>query len=122
MLSYFLIFDDDCPVCVKATQEVEKLDDLGVVRLVPLSAAAAPAGSSALSREKMANQMHLVSSDGRVWAGADAVARLARICPRSRNLGRFLSLPGVRQVARLIYGQVARHRLRLSRLIGHRTV
>lgn len=117
MLSYFLIYDDACPICIKASQQVKRLDDLGVLNLIPLSVTAAPAGRPALSPEKMASQMHLVCSDGRVWAGADAVARLASVCPRSRPLGRFLLLPGVRQVARLVYGRVAQHRLKLARLI-----
>jgi predicted DCC family thiol-disulfide oxidoreductase YuxK len=118
MLSYFLIYDDNCPVCVKASRQVKRLDDLGLVNLVPLSVAAAPEGRSGLSKDKMANQMHLVGSDGRVWAGADAVARLATVMPRSRLVGRILMLPLVRQAARLVYGQIARHRLKLTRLLG----
>jgi len=122
MLSYFLIYDDLCPICVKASRQVKKLDELGVVNLVPLSTAAIPQGRPVTSAEKMANQMHLVSSDGRVWAGADAVARLASVCPRSRSLGRLLMMPGVRHLARLVYGRVARHRLKLARLISRKTL
>lgn len=121
MLNYFLIYDDSCPLCIKATRQVQKLDDLGVVTLVPLSTSDVPSGRGALSPKRMASQMHLVCSDGRVWAGADAVARLASVCPRSRPLGRFLLLPGVRQIARLVYGRVARHRLRFSQLLRQKT-
>ena len=118
MKSYFLIYDDACPICVEATRRVQGFDDLGLINLVPLSLAAMPKGQPAPSPEKMANQMHLVCSDGRVWAGADAVGRLATVFPRSRLMGQFLMLPGVRQIARFVYSQVARHRLRLSSLIN----
>ena len=116
MKSYFLIFDDTCPVCLEAVRRVQRLDDLGLVSLVPLSTVAAPKSRSALSPDKLARQMHLVCSDGQVWAGADAVARLASICPRSRLAGEFLMLPRVRQIARAVYGLIARHRLKLARL------
>ncbi len=96
--------------------QVQRLDDLGLLSLMPLSSAGKPDGRPGPSPEKMASQMHLVCSDGRVWAGAEAVGKLATIFPRSRFLGRIILLPGIRQTARLVYGLVARHRLRLSKV------
>jgi predicted DCC family thiol-disulfide oxidoreductase YuxK len=46
--------------------------------------------------------------------GSEAVGRLAALYPRSRLLGRFISLPGMRVLARWVYGFVARHRKRLG--------
>jgi predicted DCC family thiol-disulfide oxidoreductase YuxK len=58
--------------------------------------------------------MQLVLGDGRVLAGADAVPELLR---RIRGLGwlaAFFALPGMRPLARRVYGWIARHRMRLS--------
>ena len=58
--------------------------------------------------------MQLVLPDGRVLAGADAVPELLR---RIRGLGwlaRVFDVPGMRPVARRVYGWIARNRMRIS--------
>jgi predicted DCC family thiol-disulfide oxidoreductase YuxK len=71
-----------------------------------------------VTREAAMRQMHAVLPDGRVFAGAEAAARIAS---RLRPLG-WLAwvyfIPGVRQLANLAYALVARHRYRL---FGRRT-
>ncbi len=114
MVDYYLIFDDTCPLCKRAAAGVRKLDTLGVVDLIPLSCAAMPGGRLLPSPELLANKVHLISRDGVIFAGADAVGQLAGLFPRSRMLGQFILLPGVRHVARRVYGAIARHRLKLS--------
>ncbi|MBU0985153.1 MAG: DUF393 domain-containing protein [candidate division Zixibacteria bacterium] len=114
MVSYFLIFDDHCPICRRAASRVRKLDTLGVVELVPLSCATMTGGQSLPSPELLANKVHLISREGTIFTGADAVGQLAGLFPRSRLLGQFILLPGVRQIARRVYSTIARHRLKLS--------
>ena len=58
--------------------------------------------------------MQLVLPDGRVLAGADAVPELLR---RIRGLGwvaTLFALPGMRPLARRVYGWIARNRMRIS--------
>lgn len=58
--------------------------------------------------------MQLVRPDGRVLAGADAVPELLH---RIRGLGwiaAVFALPGMRPLARRVYGWIARHRMRIS--------
>jgi predicted DCC family thiol-disulfide oxidoreductase YuxK len=57
--------------------------------------------------------MHVVLPDGRVFAGAEAAARIAF---RLRPLGWLAWIyyvPGVRQLANMAYALIARHRYRL---------
>jgi predicted DCC family thiol-disulfide oxidoreductase YuxK len=58
--------------------------------------------------------MQLVLPGGRALAGADAVPELLR---RIRGLGwlaALFALPGLRPLARRVYGWIARNRLRIS--------
>jgi predicted DCC family thiol-disulfide oxidoreductase YuxK len=57
--------------------------------------------------------MHVVSPDGRVFAGAEGAARIAQRLPLLGWLALAYYLPGLRQLANLVYGLVARHRYRL---------
>ena len=117
MNQFHVIYDDNCPLCLAAIGQVRQLDRLGLVNLVPLSGITDRPGSSIPARQKLLEQMHLITPEGKVYRGADAVGVLARLLPQSRYFGSFLLLPGVRHLARGIYRLIARHRLRLSHLM-----
>jgi len=111
-----MIFDDRCPLCLRSVERVKRLDRYGRVQLVPLAIAREQLAQLPVtlpSEAQLRKQLHLISADGRVWAGADAVARLALLSPRVSLLGRLMLLPGVRHAARLVYRVVARYRHRL---------
>jgi len=63
----------------------------------------------------MHKAIHLIASDGRIWAGAEAIGRLAALYPRSRLLGWLILLPGVRVPARWVYDFIARRRHGLAK-------
>jgi predicted DCC family thiol-disulfide oxidoreductase YuxK len=122
MKKYRLIYDDSCPVCVAAVSKAVRLDSMGLVSLEPLSGARTAGYPDLPSPAKLAKEIHLIAPDGAVYRGAEAVGRLASLFPRSKLLGRIILLPLVRPLARLVYGLVARHRLRLSKALGLNTV
>ncbi len=67
-----------------------------------------------ISEQVCLSAMQLVLADGRVLSGADAVPELLR---RIRGLGwlaALFSLPGMRPLARRVYGWIARNRMRIS--------
>jgi len=118
MADYYLIYDNQCPLCVGVTDLMRGLDPLTLVKPVPLALVRESVELSAVRLPldgEMQKAIHLICSDGRVWVGADAVAKLASLHPRSRLLGRFMALPGVRRVTHLVYELVARHRHSLFR-------
>ena len=116
MSQYHLIYDDTCPLCLASVETVRKLDRLGLVAVVPLSSVAEAKRPGFPSRERLQEQIHLITPEKKVYRGAEAVGVLATLFPKSRLFGEFVLLPGVKVFARYVYGAIARHRLRLSRL------
>lgn len=122
MRRYYLIYDDLCPLCVASLEKLNQLDTLGLITPVPLSHPTLPDSLPLPPIDQLRQALHLVDSDGTRYAGAEAIARLATLFPRSRVIGHILLWPVVRPLARLAYSFVARHRLKLARLtcrVGH---
>jgi predicted DCC family thiol-disulfide oxidoreductase YuxK len=113
---YHLIYDDNCPVCLKGVDRIKDLDKLGLVYFVPLSKALDIHAGRLPTGGRLREEIHLIAPDKKVYRGAEAVGVLAGLFPRSRIVGNFILLPGVRSVARVVYGFVARHRMKLSRI------
>lgn len=108
-----VLFDGDCGFC---TAQARRLAAPGKVSLRSFREEAALAAFPGLSLEECLREMKLVDRQGRVYGGAEAIAR-AFILGRP-FLGRVAQLyyvPGVRWVADRIYAWVARNRFRLSR-------
>ena len=101
-----LIYDGACGFCRDAVALLGRWDRAGRVRVLAFQdeQAVAPFG---LGRPALAAAVHLVLADGRVFAGADAVAEALRLLPGRRWLGALLRLPGVRALARRGYAWVA---------------
>lgn len=116
MKRYYLIYDDTCDICTSAVHRVSKLDKRGEVDLVPISQASRLKDYDLPSEDELKEEIHLVTPTGKVIAGADAVGYLARVLPQTRILGKLISLPGIRRIARFGYRIIARNRHRLSRL------
>ena len=116
MTLYYLIYDDTCDICSTAVRRVKKLDHRGEVDLVPISEASRLKNFDLPSVDDLKEEIHLITPTGKIIAGADAIGYLAMVLPRTRTWGRFISLPGIRQVARFFYRIIARNRHRLSRI------
>ena len=67
-----------------------------------------------ISEETCLGAMQLVLADGRVLAGADAVPELLRRIRGLAWLAAVFALPGMRPLARRVYGWIARNRMRIS--------
>ncbi len=58
-------------------------------------------------------KMHVVTPDGRVFAGAEGFARILMQSRAIGWLGWLYYVPGVRQIADVLYTFVAKHRYRV---------
>ena len=112
-----LIYDDSCPVCLAGIEKVRQYDRHGLVELIPLSRASTRNDLKLPPQTELSREIHLISSDGKIYKGSDALAHLARLLPKPRLLGRMLLLPGIRQLARPLYRLIAKHRLKISGLL-----
>jgi predicted DCC family thiol-disulfide oxidoreductase YuxK len=67
-----------------------------------------------LTHEKCMERLHLVAPDGRVFAGAEAIARAIATRPLLGKLAFLYFVPGLRQLIDVIYKLVAAHRYRIA--------
>lgn len=108
-----VLFDGDCRFCTRSARALQRL--FGRTRVAaenfqdPLTLARYPA----VTREAAMTKMHVVLADGRVFAGAEAFARVVASVPFVGWLAFLYYVPGSRQLAELAYRLVARNRYRL---------
>ncbi|MBK7142182.1 MAG: DUF393 domain-containing protein [bacterium] len=118
MPRYYLIYDDSCPICLASIDRLRKIDTLGIVELVPLSDPRLPHGQSLPPQHELKNAVHLFDDSGQMYRGAEAVAQVMSIFPTTAWISRIMGWPGIRQLARVIYGVVARNRVKLSKAVA----
>jgi predicted DCC family thiol-disulfide oxidoreductase YuxK len=110
-----VLYDGACAFCTSSAQALARRLGPGRVQTRDFQLPGVLDGYPGITREAAMRRMHAVLPDGRVFAGAEAAARVAS---RLRPLGWLAWLyyvPGVRQLANLAYTQVARHRYRIVR-------
>jgi predicted DCC family thiol-disulfide oxidoreductase YuxK len=110
-----LIYDADCPMCRASALWLMRLAlSRHQLEILPCRSAVRAARFAQISEQACLTAMQLALPDGRVLSGADAVPELLR---RIRGLGwlaAVFALPGMRPLARRVYGWVARNRMRIS--------
>jgi len=97
-----VIYNDTCPIC---SREVAHYQSKTNDNVVYHGWSDADLDAFGLSREDAARSFH-VRHRGEMVAGVEAFALLWEQMPRMRWLARFVRLPGVRQVAHVIYNRV----------------
>jgi predicted DCC family thiol-disulfide oxidoreductase YuxK len=102
-----VLYDGACPYCRKSMALFTAADPDHVIEPVDLTAVNVATIHPSLTREACLKAMHVVRRDGRVAAGFDAVALLARALPLFWPLGLIAFVPGVASLGRLIYQRVA---------------
>ena len=86
--------------------------------MVPLSRAREISESARLDPNRLKTEIHLVTPDRRVFRGAEALAMVASLSPRSKLLGKLIMIPPLKQLDRIVYRIIARHRLKISAVAG----
>jgi predicted DCC family thiol-disulfide oxidoreductase YuxK len=110
-----LIYDAECPMCRASAMWLMRLAlSRGALDILPCRSSVRVARFPQVPEDVCLTAMQLVLPDGRVLAGADAVPELLR---RIRGLGwlaAVFAVPGLRPLARVVYGWIARNRMRIS--------
>ena len=115
---HLVLFDDECPLCTFQMRLLTWLDWFNVIAALPISDPHVQAVAPHLTREELLEAIHCVTADGKIHRGARCVRFLGMRLPLLVPLALFLWIPGVIQVAEIIYQWISRHRLFLSRLFG----
>ncbi len=104
-----LIYDGECGLCQRAVQRLRAWDREHRLAYLPFQDEET-VRRFGIGLPALAAAMHLVMPDGRVFSGADAVPELGRLLPGKRWWAWGFAVPGVRPLARRIYGGIARRR------------
>ena len=102
-----LIFDDGCGLCQRGVWLLRRFDWFKTITLVPLSNAADLLVEHSITTEAMMKAMHLVTSDGRVFAGAEAVREFGIRMPLLFPLALAMRLGFVLRLAKWVYKKIS---------------
>ena len=109
-----VIFDGTCGFCRKQVGRIRRWDRAEEFTFISSHEPDLLERYPQLAGEDLDAGMRLIEPGGRLFAGADAVHAIARRLPRFRWLTWLYHVPGVKQIARLVYGWIARRRHKLG--------
>jgi predicted DCC family thiol-disulfide oxidoreductase YuxK len=113
-----LLFDSECPLCTFQSRLLSWLDWFHVVEMVPLKDERSAVLAPGITREDLLEAIHCITPSGRIHRGARAIRYLGLRIPLLVPTGLFLWVPGVIQIAEIVYRFVSKHRLFFSRIFG----
>jgi predicted DCC family thiol-disulfide oxidoreductase YuxK len=108
-----VLYDGACRFCTSSVEGLARRMGAGRVTIRDFQERGVLEAYPGITRDAAMQKMHIVLPDGRVFAGAEAAARIARRLPIVGWLAFAYYIPGLRQLADLVYRAVARHRYRL---------
>jgi predicted DCC family thiol-disulfide oxidoreductase YuxK len=118
MNQHLVLYDQACPLCTFQMRVLTWLDWRNCLALVPLSSPQAQNAAQSISADELRSAIHCITRDGQIHRGARCIRFVGMRLPALVPLGLFLWIPGVIQIAELIYRWVSRNRHVLSRVFG----
>lgn len=108
-----VLFDGNCPICLGAVERLRAWDRDGALAFLPGGSPEARVRFPEIPPDALADALHMVAPDGRVWAGAEAVEELVGLLPGWRRLRWVFRIPLARPLAGWVYRRVAAARYRM---------
>lgn len=118
-----VVYDAECALCTRAVRQLAAVRGARAeLRFLPLQALEAGADDergrsvpdlpdlTRLDPDALRAQLHVVQTDGAVFAGAEAVVRIMRELPGWRLLSWLYRVPGLKRAADAAYRYAARRR------------
>jgi hydroxyacylglutathione hydrolase len=115
---YRVLYDGQCEICQACVSWLNALDSEKKTICLPISAEGLPTVDSRLRLDECLQQLHVVTSEGDIYVGWDAVACLARLFPSTWLIGAAGQRFPLSNAGRLLYGFVAKNRYSLSKCRG----
>ncbi len=113
-----VLFDDECSMCTFQSRLLAWADWLKKLNLVPLSSEEASHLAPELSRESLQEAIHCIARDGKIHRGARCIRFVGMRLPVLVPMALVLWLPGVIQIAEVVYQFISRNRQFFSRIFG----
>ena len=115
-----LIFDGDCPVCVKGVEWVKSRSLPEMFEFLPCLSEERARRFPLIAQEDCLQAMHLILAGGRVLAGERAVPEILRRLRGYRWASAFFRLPGAGIFSRAFYRWFAKNRFHISKALFRR--
>lgn len=113
------LFDGHCVICQSTRRVIKALDWMNRVEFLDLHAkTAVNARYPEMDHEAMMGEIHVITPEGRVFAGFDGTRRMLREVPLGFPVWALLQLPGMNWLGPKIYAFIARNRYAINRLFG----
>jgi hydroxyacylglutathione hydrolase len=116
--AYRVLYDGQCEICQACMAWLKTLDHEDKTLPVAISPEVLSTVDSRLRLDECLRQLHVVTRDGEILVGWDAVASLARLFPSTWLIGTLGQWFPFRNIGRLLYGFVAANRYALSKCRG----
>jgi predicted DCC family thiol-disulfide oxidoreductase YuxK len=108
-----VLYDGDCRFCTRSAHGIQRRFGRDRIAIANFQTPGVLEAHPGVTHEAAMKKMQVVRADGRVFAGAEAVARLVAGVRFVGWLAYAYYVPGLRQLADLVYAFIARHRYRL---------
>src|SRR5579864_6530420 len=114
---YRVLYDGQCEVCQACVSWLKVLDRGDKTAALPISLDSLSVNPR-LRIDDCLRQLHIVTPNGEILVGWNAVAAMARLFPSTWIIGRLGQQFPFRNLGRLLYGFVAANRYSLSKCRG----
>ncbi len=116
--AYRVIYDGQCEICQACVSWLKALDHENKTVCLPISAEVLSAVDARLGMDDCLRELHVVTPEGEIHVGWDAVTCLARLFPSTWLIGVLGQRFPFRNAGRLVYRFVAANRYSLSKCRG----
>ena len=79
-LTYRLLFDADCPLCVRFADAARRFGDASLLEVMPLQRHVKLDPS--IPEEELLKEVHLICEDGNVYRGSKAIEQVIKLAPK----------------------------------------
>jgi hydroxyacylglutathione hydrolase len=115
---YRVLYDGQCEICQACVSWLKTLDRENKTVCFPIGEEVLAGLDPRLRMDECLRQLHVVTPEGEIHVGWDAVACLARLFPSTWPIGVLGNCFPFRKAGRLLYGFVAANRYSLSKCRG----
>lgn len=109
-----VVFDDSCQFCQNQIKKIKSMDPDNQFEYVPRSAPDLTSRFPILKEMNFDSGMRLITTDNKVYVGADAIHQIARHLPSTKGFACLYQLPVIKQVCQLVYKWIAANRKKLA--------
>jgi predicted DCC family thiol-disulfide oxidoreductase YuxK len=108
-----VLYDGECRFCTRSAHAIQRRFGRDRVALENFQEPGILERHPGVTHQAAMKKMQLVTAEGRIFAGAEAVARIAATTRFVGWLAYLYYVPGIKQLADLGYALVARYRYKL---------